>query len=82
MIVITYKCPKCGWIIYQRCNQDIHTCFCSSIRADGKILDPIAIKNSGREMEIKEIELDSTKDKLILDFNYNQGFYGTIKPEK
>jgi hypothetical protein len=78
--VPTYTCPNCRWTIYQRCKQDQHTCYCSAIRCDGKILDPSLVPNN--DVIVEPLELDTNENKMLIDFNYNGVLYGSIKPIK
>jgi hypothetical protein len=87
IIRTTYKCPKCKWIIYKRCKADLHTCYCGLLRCDGKVLEnkePIDNPDSEliKSIEVGQIELNTTEEKMILDFNYMGAKFGNIKPEK
>jgi len=79
MLITAYKCPKCKFIVYPRCKYDIRTCYCSSIKCDGTVLD--SNMNEG-DVILLELEVNTTTEKLAMDFYYNGTNYGLIKPEK
>lgn len=76
MKVQAFICPKCKQTVYARTEYDSHTCFCGSVDCRGMLTKYASDVTS---FESKEIEVDTTKDLLRIDFMYNRGEYGTIK---
>lgn len=80
MKVIAIKCSKCGDTIYSRARHDCRSCSCGEIHIDGgdsytKISFP---PDKGLPKPF-ELEIDTTKEELLKDYQECQDKFGRIK---
>jgi hypothetical protein len=81
MIITSYTCPNCKFTIYERYSGDRHTCYCGTVDCCGRLADQTKIAFFDL-ITIQQLEVKATPDQLRLDFLYNLGQFGTIKPVK
>jgi len=80
--VIALKCPNCGDIIYSRARHDFISCSCKSVSLDGGFdyirgaFNPKIIKEFPKTFEL---EIESSREELYKDWNFQTNKFGIIK---
>ena len=80
--VMAIICPICKDTIYSRARHDFRTCSCENCYIDGGFDYTRIGGNSIANIEVIEIEVEASKEKLLEDWRLGKDKYGLIKGEE